>query len=124
MIIFGSGLAFFLGKPFIQPLAPQLPGIDFGWWSQNPAVRSALKICPLFFAGIVVAFALAKLAVQKSDTPDAPYIGWVESLIAGIFIVVGAAWLGHVGGKRGVRWSQRRHTLNKAESSSDASRAS
>src|SRR5689334_6287965 len=30
MIIFGSGLAFFLGKPFIQPLAPQLPSIDFG----------------------------------------------------------------------------------------------
>src|ERR1700730_18249152 len=27
MIIFGSGIAFFLGKPFIQPLAPQLPTI-------------------------------------------------------------------------------------------------
>ncbi len=58
MIIFGSGLAFFLGKPFIQPLAPQLPAIDFGWWSENPAVRSALKICPLFFVGIFVAFAM------------------------------------------------------------------
>jgi simple sugar transport system permease protein len=58
MIIFGSGLAFFWGKPYIQPLAPQLPGIDFGWWSANPALRSALRICPLFFAGIAVAFAM------------------------------------------------------------------
>jgi ABC-type uncharacterized transport system permease subunit len=58
MIIFGSGLAFFLGKPFIQPLAPQLPGIELGWWSENPAVRSALKICPLFFLGVLVAFAM------------------------------------------------------------------
>jgi simple sugar transport system permease protein len=58
MIIFGSGLAFFLGKPFIQPVAPQLPGFDLGWWSASPAVKSALKICPLFFAGVAVAFAL------------------------------------------------------------------
>jgi general nucleoside transport system permease protein len=27
MIIFGSGMAFFLGKPFIQPQAPRLPSI-------------------------------------------------------------------------------------------------
>jgi simple sugar transport system permease protein len=58
MIIFGSGLAFFLGKPYIQPLAPQLPGIPFGAWSANPAVQSALKICPLFFVGVAIAFAL------------------------------------------------------------------
>jgi simple sugar transport system permease protein len=58
MIIFGSGLAFFLGKPYIQPLAPQLPGISFGFWSDSPAVRSALKICPLFFVGVGVAFAM------------------------------------------------------------------
>jgi ABC-type uncharacterized transport system permease subunit len=29
MIIFGSGIAFFFGKPFIQPQAPQLPSIEF-----------------------------------------------------------------------------------------------
>ncbi len=56
MISFGSGLAFFFGKPFIQPLAPQLPSIDFGAWSSNPALKSALKICPLFFVGVAVAF--------------------------------------------------------------------
>ena len=58
MIIFGSGLAFFLGKPFIQPLAPQLPGWEFGAWSSNPALRSALRICPLFFVGVGIAFAM------------------------------------------------------------------
>jgi general nucleoside transport system permease protein len=58
MIIFGSGMAFFLGKPYIQPLAPQLPGINFGWWSASPAIQSALKICPLFFLGVAVAFAM------------------------------------------------------------------
>ena len=56
MIIFGSGIAFFLGKPFIQPLAPQLPGIDFGGWTTNPALKAALRICPLFFLGVVVSF--------------------------------------------------------------------
>ena len=30
MIVFGSGLAFFLGKPFIQPQAPQLFTFDWG----------------------------------------------------------------------------------------------
>lgn len=58
MISLGSGLAFFLGKPFIQPLAPQLPSIDFAFWTDNPAVRSAGKICPLFFLGVAAAFGL------------------------------------------------------------------
>lgn len=58
MIIFGSGLAFFFGKPFIQPLAPQLPGIALGSWSMNPALKAGLKICPLFFVGVACAFAM------------------------------------------------------------------
>lgn len=56
MIIFGSGLAFFFGKPYIQPVAPQLPGIQFGWWSDTPQLRAALKINPLFFVGVALAF--------------------------------------------------------------------
>ena len=32
-MLFGSGLAFFFGKPFIQPSAPDLPAIPFGGWS-------------------------------------------------------------------------------------------
>src|SRR5271165_6468519 len=33
MIIFGGGLAFFFGKRFVAPMAPQLPLIDLGAWS-------------------------------------------------------------------------------------------
>jgi ABC-type uncharacterized transport system permease subunit len=54
MIIFGSGIAFFLGKPFIQPLAPQLPAIRIGLGAHLPP----LDICPLFFVGAALAFAL------------------------------------------------------------------
>jgi simple sugar transport system permease protein len=58
MIVFGSGLAFFFGKRFIAPMAPQLPVIDFGSWSQNPAIHSALRISPLFLLGIVAGFVM------------------------------------------------------------------
>ncbi|MGH6740346.1 MAG: ABC transporter permease [Bradyrhizobium sp.] len=55
LMIFGTGLAFFLGKPFVQPQAPILPAIEFGWWSQIPQVRAALQINVLFIIGIVIA---------------------------------------------------------------------
>jgi len=58
MILFGSGLAFFIGKQFVAPMAPQLPLIDLGGWSASPAIRSALRISPLFFCGIALGFAL------------------------------------------------------------------
>src|SRR5580693_8159967 len=41
MLIFGSGCAFYLGKPYIQPSAPQLPPISLGWWSQMPQLNAA-----------------------------------------------------------------------------------
>lgn len=55
MILFGSGLAFFLGKPFIQPKAPLLPTIDLGTWSHITAVQAALQISPLFLLGVGIA---------------------------------------------------------------------
>ncbi|MGD1895823.1 MAG: ABC transporter permease [Phormidesmis sp.] len=55
MIIFGSGLAFFLGKPFIQPQAPQLFTFNWGAWSSSPQIQSALKVSPLFLLGIAIA---------------------------------------------------------------------
>ena len=58
MFIFGSGLAFFLGDPYIQPEAPPLPGIPLGNWSSVPQLQSALKISPLLLIGIVLSFAL------------------------------------------------------------------
>jgi hypothetical protein len=57
-------------------------------------------------AGIVVAVVLVRLAVQRVETSPA-YVGWVESVIVGVLIVMGAAWVGYVGGKRGVELSRR-----------------
>src|SRR3974377_1445290 len=33
LMLFGTGLAFYLGKPLIEPSAPVLPSLDFGWRS-------------------------------------------------------------------------------------------
>lgn len=58
LMMLGMGLAFYLGKPLIQPQAPQLPPIDLGLWSDSPAVRSALRINPLVPVGLALAGAL------------------------------------------------------------------
>ena len=58
MMQFGLGLAFFLGKPFIQPAAPHLPSIPFGFWSTSAPVRAALDINSLFLIGIALAILL------------------------------------------------------------------
>jgi simple sugar transport system permease protein len=52
MMLFGVGLAFFLGKPLIGPSAPHLPAIPLGWWSSSAQLRSALNINVLFVVGI------------------------------------------------------------------------
>lgn len=51
LMLFGSGLAFFFGKAFIQPSAPQLPAIPLGSWSDLAQVRAALQINVLFLIG-------------------------------------------------------------------------
>ena len=58
MFVFGSGLAFFFGKQFVAPMAPQLPVLEFGKWASNSPLRAALRISPLFFLGIITAFVL------------------------------------------------------------------
>ncbi len=55
LMIFGTGLAFFLGKSFIQPQAPRLPAIEFGAWSDSAVVRAALEINVLFIIGLILA---------------------------------------------------------------------
>lgn len=76
MIIFGTGLAFFLGKPFIQPVAPHLPA----WRPNLPGRLPPLDVCPLFFPGAALAFGLQwffgstrpGLAIRAvGDKPDA-----------------------------------------------------
>lgn len=59
ILLAGDGIAFFFGKPFVQPSAPGLPGIPLGWWSAVPQVRSALVVSPLFLVGVAAAFAMA-----------------------------------------------------------------
>jgi general nucleoside transport system permease protein len=58
LMLLGTGLAFFLGKPLIEPTAPHLPSIDFGWWSDIPQMRAALRINVLFLIGVALAPAL------------------------------------------------------------------
>ncbi len=59
LMLFGTGFAFFLGKPYVQPKAPNLPSISFGAWSDSPQIRAALEVSPLFLIGIVLALLLA-----------------------------------------------------------------
>src|SRR5207342_3278847 len=62
LMLFGTGLAFYLGKPLIQPEAPQLPALDFGAaFSSMPSVREALRVNPLFLLGVALAPTLAYL---------------------------------------------------------------
>jgi general nucleoside transport system permease protein len=58
LMLLGTGLAFFLGKPFIEPQAPMLASIDLGKWSTSPQLHNALHINALFVIGIALAFAL------------------------------------------------------------------
>jgi general nucleoside transport system permease protein len=59
LMLFGTGLAFFLGKPYVQPKAPTLPAISLGAWSDSPQVRAALEVNPLFLLGLALAMLLA-----------------------------------------------------------------
>ncbi|MBZ9670640.1 ABC transporter permease [Mesorhizobium sp. B3-2-1] len=58
LMLFGSGLAFFFGKPFIKPKAPNLPAIPFGGWSDIPQVQAALDVNVLFLIGAVLSIIL------------------------------------------------------------------
>ena len=57
LMLFGTGLAFYLGKPLIQPQAPQLPAIPLGFWTDNQVIRSALQVNALVPIGVVLAIA-------------------------------------------------------------------
>ena len=107
MLIFGSGLAFYLGKPFIQPTAPQLPGIPLAWWSSMPQISTALRLSPLFVLGVLVAGAMQWLfrstrwGLQVRAVGDSPMAARAIGISVGrtrfFCIVIGAA-LGGIGG--------------------------
>ena len=59
MMVFGYGLASYLGTPLVKPRAPKLPDIDFAFWSESEPLRRALSVNALFLVGLALAPLLA-----------------------------------------------------------------
>ena len=110
LMLFGTGLAFFFGKPFIQPSAPDLPAIPFGFWSDIPQVQAALNVNILFLIGAALAVLLwwgfrstrAGLIVRVvGDSSDAARaiglnpntVRLLATAIGGAFAAIGGAYL-------------------------------
>jgi len=55
LMLLGTGLAFYFGKPLIQPQAPQIPAIELGGWSDVSAIRAALQVNALLPIGVALA---------------------------------------------------------------------
>ncbi len=107
MIIFGSGLAFFLGKPFIQPVAPKLMTLNWGTWSSLPQVQDALRISPLFLIGLAIAPLLRwffkstrwGLFVRAvGDSPEAARAMGISIFKVRMFSIVAGSFLAGIGG--------------------------
>lgn len=107
MMLLGMGLAFFFGKPFIQPVAPDLPSISLGWWSDVPQLEAALRVNVLFLAGIAAAaflwwmFRATRIGliirVVGDSTDAARAMGLRPSVIRTLATAAGGAFAG-VGG--------------------------
>jgi ABC-type uncharacterized transport system permease subunit len=110
VILFGTGMAFLVGKPFIQPAAPMLPALELGWWSNNEAIRAALRVNALFFVGVALTFALrwgfsslrwGMVLRTVGDSADAAkalgfsvlYVRFVATVVGAFFSGVGGAFL-------------------------------
>ncbi len=107
MLIFGSGFAFYLGKPFIQPSAPQLPAVALGGWTQSAPVQAALKISPLFFLGVGVAlvmqwfFRSTRWGLHVRAVGDSPAAALAMGILVGrtrFFSIVAGSALAGIGG--------------------------
>lgn len=107
MMLFGSGLAFYFGKPFIQPVAPDLPAIPFGFWSDLPQVQAALNVNVLFLIGIALAVAMAwmfratrvglVIRVVGDSTDAARAMGLRPAVIRTLATAAGGAFAGIAG---------------------------
>lgn len=107
MIVFGSGIAFFLGKPFIQPSAPQLPTINLSSTAMPPALQAALQISPLFLLGIGIAPLMSwffrstrwGLYIRAvGDSPDAARAMGVSIFKVRLLSVMVGSFLAGIGG--------------------------
>lgn len=107
MMLLGQGLAWYFGKPYIQPSAPDLPAIPFGWWSDLPQLRAALNVNVLFLVGLVLALLMGwtlrstrvglTLRVVGDSTEAARALGLRPARIRTLATAVGGAFAG-VGG--------------------------
>jgi ABC-type uncharacterized transport system permease subunit len=110
MMLFGTGVAFFFGKPYIQPTAPRLGSIPFGGFTDNLNLRSALDINPLFFVGIAVALVMAwafantrwglvvrtvgdSAAAAKAMGISVDFVRFLSTTVGGFLAGVGGAFL-------------------------------
>jgi ABC-type uncharacterized transport system permease subunit len=110
LMLFGIGLAFYLGKPLIEPQALILPSIDLGWWSAIQQLRAALRINALFLIGVALApFLVWALRTTRwglilrtaGESADAALalgysVNWIRlraTMIGGFFAGVGGSFL-------------------------------
>lgn len=110
LMLFGMGLAFFFGKPYIQPSAPDLPAIPFGFWSDIPQVRAALNVNVLFIIGAALAVFLwwalrntragliLRVVGDSSDAAramgiDPNLVRLLATAVGGAFAAIGGAYL-------------------------------
>lgn len=110
LMLLGTGLAFYLGKPFIQPSAPQLPSIPLGFWSDSPVLRAALNVNALFFVGLALVPLLQWFFLKTrwgmfvrvvGDSADAALalgvsvnlVRMLSTMVGGFFASVGGAYL-------------------------------
>jgi simple sugar transport system permease protein len=107
MIIFGSGWAFFLGKSFIQPSAPNLPAIGLADWSSIPQIRQAFQVNLLFVIGIAIAPLMAwffkttrwGLFIRAvGDNPDAALAMGVSIKKVRMLCIMAGSFLAGIGG--------------------------
>jgi general nucleoside transport system permease protein len=107
MIIFGTGIAFFFGKPFIQPSAPQLPAVSLGNWSSLPQLQSALQINLLFVFGIILApvmqwfFRSTRWGLfirAVGDQPDAALAMGISIQRVRMLCIIAGSFLAGIGG--------------------------
>ncbi|MGV8985967.1 MAG: ABC transporter permease [Cypionkella sp.] len=107
MMLFGTGIAFYFGKPYIQPVAPHLPAVPLGFWSDLPQLQAALQINVLFVAGLALALGMAWmfratrigliLRVVGDSTDAARAMGLQPNVIRTLATAAGGAFAG-VGG--------------------------
>lgn len=66
LIVLGTGIAFCVGKPFIDKTAPALPTMALGAWSSSPQVRAALEVNGLFIVGALLSACLYLFLTRTS----------------------------------------------------------